>query len=158
MEHILQGNREPATRTVGREEGGDVRTLTAEVQGLRYREASLRAKNEFLYDLLNGINEGVGVVDEEENLIFCNPAYAAILERNPGEIVGRKIMDFLPGSVAEGTLTFDAVIVTPKGVAREIRTTITPRFDSRGNACGSVASIVDVTPRRHRTVTPGEAC
>ncbi len=135
-------------------------TLTEEVQGLRYREASLRAKNEFLYDLLNGIHEGIGVVDEEDTLIFCNPAYAAILAREPGEIVGRKMMELLrgedglcptenaPEANSERSVTFDAVIVTPKGAVKEIRTTITPRFDSRGNGCGSVASIVDVTPRR----------
>jgi len=168
MEQMLQEVLKPVTRNTGREAAGDIRSLTAEVQGLRYREASLRAKNDFLYDLLNGIHEGVGVIDEEENLIFCNPAYATILERNPGEIVGRNIMEFLRGDLStgmhdsveqggtEGALTFHAVIVTPGGVAREIRMMITPRFDSRGNACGSVASIVDVTPRRQNDVAQSE--
>ena len=145
-----------------REPGENVQQLAAEVQGLRHREASLRAKNDFLYDLINGINEGIGIVDEEENLIFCNPAYASILGRDPGEIVGHNLLDFLRGEdrafttgdagqpADAGAQTFDVMIVTPLGIAKEIRTTLTPRIDLLGKVSGFVASIVDVTPRSVR--------
>jgi PAS domain S-box-containing protein len=126
-----------------------------------------RAENELdqartrYQEIFKGIQEGIGIVDENETFVFANPAFASILEEESAEaLIGRSILDYLPDDqrafVLEQTakrrerLTsqYELSIVTRKGTCKTILVSVSPRLDTDGRFIGSFGAIMDVTDRK----------
>lgn len=122
----------------------------------KLREAERRVQN-----LVDTIHEGIGEVDEQEIIRFCNPAFARILgEESPEAVLGRSIIDFVDATSAERIAAESAIrrdgisscyeltIVRRSHERRIVEITGTPLFDDQGIFLGTVGAIVDVTERK----------
>jgi PAS domain S-box-containing protein len=113
-----------------------------------------------LEEVFRDVKEGIGVVDENEKIVLCNPAYARIFDEEPERLLGERLSDFLDedsfNKVIEQTRarrsgragTYELSIVTRRGNRKEIRISALPRFDAYGSYRGALGTILDITERR----------
>ncbi|MCB2213502.1 PAS domain S-box protein [bacterium] len=102
-------------------------------------EQEFREKAESYSLLLNGVDEGIGISDAEENLIFVNPAGARIFGMEQDELVGQSLLNFVtPESeqaIREQTLlrtqdirsSYELEIVRADGEHRTLLITASPQ-------------------------------
>ncbi len=120
----------------------------------------LKKRNTLLEDVLNGVHEGIGVVDANENIVFCNQVYARIFDETPRSIVGRNMGEFIDnethsfilqqtGKRKKGKIpTYEIPIVTAKGTSKYIRVSVSPRLDRNGSYKGAFGVITDITEQK----------
>lgn len=121
-------------------------------------EADLQKSEQRYQELFNSIIEGVGVVNADETISFCNPAYAAILEEDSIEkIIGKSFLDYVPSHQLDTFQTetqkrkmglnsqYELEIVTAKQRRKNILLSVSPRFNGNNNYMGSFSAIIDIT-------------
>jgi PAS domain S-box-containing protein len=113
-----------------------------------------------LDEIFDGIQEGIGIVDEEERIVFCNPAFGTIFGEDPDRLVGRNLEEFCPPEAREiirketesrrsgEVSTYEIPILTEAGEEKHIRVTISPRFDPEGRYIGAFGAVLDMTDRK----------
>jgi PAS domain S-box-containing protein len=123
-------------------------------------EKEIENQKSFLEEIFNGVQEGIGIVDESEKVIFCNPAYAAIFEDDCENLIGKKLSSFLDdetfASVLEqtkkrqtrGISVYEIPITTAKGNKKHLRVNASPRFDEDGSYRGAFGSVLDITEEK----------
>ena len=112
-------------------------------------------------DVIEFIMEGIGVVDKNEVIIYCNPAFVRIFEENSeADIIGKKLLDYLSESQCNLVLSqtnlrkqnissqYELEIITAKLNKKVTITSVTPRFDKEGNYIGAFGAIYDITDRK----------
>ncbi len=110
--------------------------------------------------ILESLTTGVLVTDREDCIERCNPAAASLLGLDAGEIVGRRLDEFL----AAHALTGDRYPLTTRTGALVSLSTTRPKSDA-GHAIGTVVLVQDITEvhrleerlhRRDRLASMGE--
>jgi PAS domain S-box-containing protein len=136
------------------------RPLLQSIKKFRRIDRRLKNRKALLEDVLNGVHEGIGVVDANENIVFCNQAYAKIFDETPGSIVGRNMSEFVDdethcfilqqtGERKKGKIsTYEIPIHTSKGASKHIRVSVSPRFDKDGSYEGAFGAILDITDQK----------
>jgi PAS domain S-box-containing protein/putative nucleotidyltransferase with HDIG domain len=107
--------------------------------------------------LVESIQEGLGIVDPDENIVFANQAYADILGCSHAELVGTNLRRFLAddewshvrsetGRRREGrTSVYELRVRRPDDQIRRIRVSAVPWTNGGGRFVGTIGAIVDVT-------------
>jgi len=123
-------------------------------------EKALRESKERYSMLIENMNEGITMVDENGIIRYVNNHFLEIHGYTLDEIMGHPVTDFLDGSHLE---TFKKQIAIRKKGKREsyelmwiskegrkIYTIVSPKpiYDEEGNFKGSIAVITDITERR----------
>jgi PAS domain S-box-containing protein len=110
-----------------------------------------------LRELVENLNEGVGIVDTEENFIFVNPAGERIFGVEPGTLVGRNLKEFLDPENDEfirseterrsrgEKSTYMFQIKRPDGQQRHLSVSAVPRYAPDGSISGTFGSFRDIT-------------
>ncbi len=123
-------------------------------------EAALEHSEERHRELFERIGEGVGITDADERFVLANPAAHAIFGVAAGELVGRRVTDFLDDAgramIAEqtaqrrlGTTTeYGLTIRRPDGKERQILITASPQPCSPGEVPLTFGVFRDVTELR----------
>ena len=124
-------------------------------------EAALKKSEKRYRVLFDSVMEGIGVVDEEERIVYCNPAMAAILEEDsPQALVGKCILDIIPERQRARILAetekrmrgessqYEQEVVTAKGIRKYLYLSVTPRFDDSGKYIGALGAVMDITETR----------
>jgi len=119
------------------------------VSELRYRE------------LFTAVMEGIGIVDENEVIQYCNPAFEKIFEIDSGvSLVGKSLLDYIPKDqkklLAELnkqrrqniSSRYEIKIKTAKNNIRLVQVSVSPRFDSSGKYIGAFGTVIDLTEHR----------
>lgn len=127
----------------------------------RVRAAKEIARQKALLDrIVFDVREGMGIVDENENILFCNPSFAAILESDAESLLGRSIMDFFDDESREIILkqtgmrmsghstTYQLPCKTAKGNVKHIRVTASPRFRTDDSFAGTFAVVIEISPKK----------
>jgi PAS domain S-box-containing protein len=134
-------------------------TLGAAIQR-EISEEELIGQKVLIEEIFQNVQEGIGIVDENENIIFCNPAYASIFDEKQENVVGKNLRDFLDAAAMDGiidqiearktgkTSVYDLKIMTIKGNQKYIRVTASPRLDEDGLYAGAFGSIRDITDKK----------
>ena len=144
-------------------ESGDVEKVFGYIMDITERktaEIQLRENEEKYRLLIENLGEGIGIVDVEENFIFCNQVAEEIFGVPQGKLVNRNLEEF----VNQETLQFikdqtelrkigkksnyEIIIIRPSGEERQIIVTATPQFNKKGDFIGSFGVIVDVTEHK----------
>jgi len=112
-------------------------------------------------DLVESIMEGIGIVDNNEVIIYCNPAFVRIFEENSeADIIGKRLLDYLSESQSNLVLEqtnlrrqnivsqYELEITTAKQNKKVIITSISPRFDRQGKYVGAFGAIYDISDRK----------
>lgn len=119
--------------------------------------AELKKKEEMFRTVVENQGEGVGVVDENENFIFANPAANRIFGLENGELIGKNLRDFSTSEQLKIFLeqteqrkggekgTYEAEILRKDGKTRTLQVTATPRVSKTGEYLGAFGIFVDIT-------------
>jgi len=136
--------------------------LRREVDERRKAEDSAREKETILRSMLEGLGDGVGIVDDQEIFTVSNPALEELFGVPPGGLIGRNVTDFLTRTgieqVASQTLqqkkglkgVYDLEIITMAGTRKMLRVNAMPRFDKGEKYIGALAVFSDITQRKHQ--------
>jgi len=137
------------------------RMLQAIVRDITERkrtEDELRQSEGRYQEMFNSLIEGISICDEYENIVYCNPAFARILEVDSADdLIGKSLFTFIPADrhdfVREQTAQrkegqnslYELEIVTARSNQRVVLVSVAPRWDSQGNYRGAFGGIVDIT-------------
>jgi len=121
-------------------------------------ELALKKSENRYHELFDSVMEGFGIVDENEIVKFCNPAYVKIFEANSVEdLTGKCLLDYIPENQKKLILSetevrkkgkssqYELEIITAKGNRKIILASISPRFDDENNYIGAFGAIMDIT-------------
>ena len=123
-------------------------------------EEELQQQKSFLDEIFNNVQEGIGLVDEDENIVFCNPAYAKIFENDEDALVGTNLDRFFhdnafsiirkqTGTRKKGlSSTYELPCTTAKGNQKWIRVSVSPHVDENGRYVGAFGTMLDITDRK----------
>jgi two-component system cell cycle sensor histidine kinase/response regulator CckA len=124
-------------------------------------EQALASTEARYHEVFGTIQEGIGIVDDNETILLANPAYARIFdEESVDAIIGRSLFEFLPDDQREIVLKqteqrregefskYELDIVTKKGNRKTLFVSVTPRFSSEGRYTGAVGAVLDITERK----------
>lgn len=112
-------------------------------------------------ELFMAVMEGVGIVDENEIIQFCNPAFEKIFEVGTDDsLVGKSLLDFIPDDQKELlaelneqrrqniSSQYEIKIRTTKNNIRLVQVSATSRFDSSGKYIGTFGTVINITEQR----------
>ena len=123
-------------------------------------EEALRASERRYRNLVDCQGEGVVTTDADQRFSFANPAAEQILGAWPGQLVGRKLDEFLGPRERELLLrqielrkagrktSYELEILAGTGERKHILVTGVPQTDASGKYTGSFAVFRDVTVRK----------
>jgi len=113
-------------------------------------------------ELLIFLPEGVGITDLDENLVFVNDEFAAMLGYEYHELLGMSIYDLIPerekplleGESARRALGvssgYNMTMVRKDGGEIIVKVSGVPRRDEEDNVVGTMAVIIDVTTEQEK--------
>jgi len=123
-------------------------------------EGAVRISEKRYRTLVEAAQEGIGITDPNEKIVFANPAFARLLGRDPEELVGLNLSQItVPEEFAkyreetkkrqEGESShYETVLRTKSGDLRDFAVSATPLFDDAGAFSGTLGLLTDVTGRR----------
>jgi PAS domain S-box-containing protein len=143
--------------------------LTQEIDERKRAERALSEQSRFLEEVINGIQEGIGIVDGQETITFCNPGYAAIFGEDREHLIGENLRAFFDNEAWEiilqqtaqrktgKTSTYELQLTTRPGKKKYIQATVSPRFNDDGGYSGALAVVLDVTERKQNEIALQQA-
>jgi|GEM_PF-2998358 len=135
--------------------------LRLEIGERRKAEDLARENETLLRSMLEGLGDGVGIVDDLEVFTVTNPALDEIFGSPPGGLIGRNVTDFLTESGIELVTAqtqqrrkgmkgvYDLEIITIAGERKMLLINAMPRFDRDAKYIGTLAVFTDITQRKH---------
>jgi diguanylate cyclase (GGDEF)-like protein/PAS domain S-box-containing protein len=147
------------------------RTRTEAVILARQANRDLRTQLSFTQQLIEAIPNPVFFKDAAGLYLGCNHAFERYVDRPRGQIIGKSVMDILPGDIADKSLSFDSELFDKPGVQayeahfadgtsgrrRDVIVNKATFFDPSGAVAGLVGVIVDITERRQLEATTRES-
>ena len=139
--------------------------MNSDITKQRRVEAALEISEKRYQELFDSVMEGLGLVDENEIVRYCNPAFAGIFgESSPRDMIGKSILDY----IEEGERTFvlaetarrkkglyskyELNIMTPQHALKTLWISVSPRFDDAGKYAGAFGAIIDITKRKQTEI------
>ena len=134
--------------------------FTHDITDIRKTEEALRENEEKYRFLVENQGEGVSIVDENENIIFANPAAEKIFGMNKKELISRNLSDFIEGSdyrhIKEQTAkrekgissAYETIIIRTDKSKRTLLVSATPVIKKDGSYNGAMAIIRDITKQK----------
>jgi len=126
----------------------------------RQTEIALSESEERYRLLIENQGEGVGIVDLDENFVFCNPAAEQMFDVPPGMLIQRNLKEFIKpeelkklnqesSKRREGNKsTYELGIISSTGIAKQLLVTSTPYYDKTGKFSGTFGVFRDITARK----------
>ncbi|MBD3219289.1 MAG: PAS domain S-box protein, partial [candidate division Zixibacteria bacterium] len=123
-------------------------------------ETQLKESEKRYHELFESILEGISIVDRDDVITFCNPAFAEIFEADSrDDIIGKSLYDFVSEDVASlikdetvfrrtgKASRYELEILTTKNNKKTVLVSVSPRFDDDGAFLGSIGATVDISDR-----------
>jgi diguanylate cyclase (GGDEF)-like protein/PAS domain S-box-containing protein len=137
----------------------------------RQANRELRTQLSFTQQLIEAIPNPVFFKDEAGKYLGCNEAFERYVGRPREQIIGKTVMDILPGDLADKSLTFDTMLLDRPGVhayeahfadersgrSSDVIVNKATFFDPAGAVAGLVGVIVDITERKQLEATTRES-
>jgi PAS domain S-box-containing protein len=126
----------------------------------RQAEAAVRQSEKRYRQLLETLQEGIWVIDQDANTTFVNPRMAEMLGYTVGEMQGKQLYSFMDERGAEITQRnlerraqgireqHDFEFLRKDGSRMYALLEISPIYDDDGNYVGGIAGIQDITDRQ----------
>jgi PAS domain S-box-containing protein len=124
-------------------------------------EEDLAKQKVLLTAVFENVQEGIALVDECQNILFCNPAYASIVDVElSSNLIGQNVFEFFDAEARSCLIqemkewqkgkifTCELPLVTMKENQKYVRLTIAPRFDAEGVCWGEFVTMLDITERK----------
>ncbi len=135
-------------------------TSVIDITERKEMDISLKESREKYRKLIELQGEGLGIVDKEERFIFTNPAADRIMGVPIGDLVGRKMDEFVTEETfekiqqqtkirAEGhESTYEIDFIRKDGEKRVMLLTATPTFNAKGEFESTLGIFIDITDRK----------
>lgn len=113
-------------------------------------------------ELLTYLPEGVGITDLDDNLIFVNDEFAAMLGYSTKELVGMNVKDLIPESEVPNlereskkrsigvSSAYNLKMIRKDGGQIIVKISGVSRRDDEDNVIGTMAVIIDITAEREK--------
>lgn len=110
--------------------------------------------------LVDVMNEGMGIQDENGIIVYANERFCGMLQYANGEVLGRALRDLLPEDrrpALEGEMegrkrgergVYETEMIRKDGERVPVIISATPLFDDAGRYKGSLGTILDISSRR----------
>lgn len=137
-----------------------IRTLDASEQDLHQSQALLKKQVHLFESLIATTREGVWNIDNDGRTINLNPAMAEILDRQPRDVLGKRIYDFVDEqnrAIFEAQLakrrsgeaaSYEIALSRPDGSRVDCINSATPIYDEEGNKVGSIGLWTDIRAQK----------
>ena len=134
--------------------------INVEITDRKQTEKALRDGEEKYRELVELLQEGIWMIDENNCTSFVNPAMASMLGYTEGEMLGRHLFSFMDEAgieIAKHNLErrrqgimeqHDFEFLRKDGTRIYTSLETTPVLDEEGNYRGALAAVADITPRR----------
>ncbi len=155
-----RGNPSGRVKVEGKDEIGHLgATINRTLGSLEQSQRDLQQSEERYRSLLESQGEGFVLVDEQERVLFANPAAEALFGVAPGGLQGRSLQEFTGPDTfavirlqmqkrrAGRTTTYEIDIRRPDGQKRRLMITGSPYINAQGSFLGSVGVLRDITER-----------
>lgn len=135
-------------------------TVNRMLEALEQAQHSLQESGEKYRKLVETIQEGIGMVDSEEKIVYCNAAYAAIFDMEQKDLIGMSLMEFLDEeqqqlifkqtSIRKQNISsvYELAITTKRGTKKILSVSVTPVIDAEGDYLGAMSAVYDITARK----------
>ena len=122
------------------------------------QDAQLKSEKKY-HELVNLAQEGIWVIDENNNTTFTNPSMAKILGYSQEEMLGKSLFDFMDEAgvkLADKKLKrrkeglkeqYDFEFICKNGERVFCTLAATPIIDDAGNYQGALAGVIDISER-----------
>ncbi len=139
---------------------GSYQSIFRDITERKRIEKELKDNEEKYSRLIHNINDGIGIVDKNENFIFTNESAERIFEVERGGLTNRSLLDFISGETKEKILAetsnrqkgqstrYELDIITAKGTKKTIQVAASPELDEKGNVIGTYGVFYDITERK----------
>lgn len=130
------------------------------ISSLQEKEHHLRESKEEYQRLVEKLNEGIWIVDQDEKTTFVNTRMAEMLEASPEDLIGRSTFDIIHPSYHEIirekmknrksglSERYEIPLVTAKNRQIIAEISASPSFDPYGRYTGSFGVVTDITKRK----------
>ena len=138
-----------------------VQVTTTDITVRKQAEETLRVSERRYHELLESLTEGIGIVDENEDIQFCNPSFAFIFDLDsPDNLLGKNLIDFVPKNQRKLVLNqtaqrknntssrYELEIITKKNKKKFISASVSPRFNDKGNYVGAFGCVTNITVQK----------
>ncbi|MGB9875854.1 MAG: MASE3 domain-containing protein [bacterium] len=123
---------------------------------------ALKESEEKYRTLVEGMNEGVAILDSQENFIYANPKAEEVFGVTPGQLEGRSLLEFIPPEElpkleeqssrrrAGMKDRYELEILGKDGKRKTLSVSVSPLRDSQGNFSGACGVFEDITIKKAR--------
>jgi len=137
----------------------DVLEYCQDITARKKIENKLSEQNQFFNNVFHNIHEGIGIVDENENLTYCNPAFGLILEQPDMNFIGKNLNEVFDPNLfpffmeqtekrkSGQNSVYEILYRTNNGNNKYLRIYVAPRVDKEGNYKGAIGTMLDITER-----------
>lgn len=135
-------------------------SLVHDSEQYAYAELALLETEKRFRDVVENLEEGIGIVDESERFVFANSSAERIFGVGAGELIGLPLTDFVDDETAKFfeieterrrsgvTSRYDIRVVTRDGSRRDLSVTVSPHLDEDGEFLGTLGTFSDITERK----------
>ncbi len=122
-------------------------------------ERALHQQKALLDEVLQGLQEGVAIVDEQQRVAFCNPAFADLFDLTPESLIEQNLLTYvdewarhnlsqqLTLSKSGQVTRREVPLKTIKGNRNVLRVTTSQRLTATGEHKGVFMAAMDITER-----------
>jgi PAS domain S-box-containing protein len=130
-----------------------------DITELKQIERDLRAERDFALQVMNTMGQGLIIVNTQGAFEFVNPAYAAMLDYKPEELIGKTVFDVTRSEdqetlkqalllrAAGKTSSYETRLQRVDGSTIDVTSTGVPNRRN-GEYAGSIAVVTDLTERK----------
>jgi len=151
--------------------GGEERILAVgrDITDRKQVEEALQESENRYRTLVETLQEGLGIVDPEENIVFANPALCDIFGYSSKEIIGMSLRDFVPKEDFQKILRetsrrkkgissrYEVIIKRKDGELRDIRISTAPWMNEKGEFQGTIGVLLDMTEQKRAAAAVRES-
>jgi PAS domain S-box-containing protein len=136
---------------------GYARDITAS----RLASEALQQSESRYRQLFSSVMEGLVVLDTDDVIQYCNPAFVALLDaHSQEELTGRRFFELMPGDQRQTIVVptnqqrqytrsqYELELITMQNQKRRVVVSISPWYDQDMKYCGAFGATIDVTETR----------
>lgn len=135
--------------------------LGTDITAQKSHQKELHESEERFRFLIENQGDGISLVDENEVVLYANPAADALFGIAPESLIGRSLRDFVSHATFEQLKrytkrrkrklsdSYEMEIIRPDGSRKLLNMTVTPKTDKSGNFVGAFGIFKDITKQRY---------
>jgi len=131
--------------------------MVRDVTDLKLSQRARQESEKLYFAVTNTLQEGLVIVDAEENIIYANPALGEIMGCHPNELPGCNLRDFMePNDFTKVTIgtqerksgksnRYSLKLRNRQGEIRDVAISASPWMEENGEYLGAIGLVLDIT-------------